>query len=87
MAAYSRSVWSQPKARTADDLIRGLKKDGWKQEETRGATLSFAKHVPHPRIVVVHYHPKKSYGPKLLKRLLDDIGWDEEDLKRLKLIK
>jgi len=37
--------------------------------------------------VVIHYHPRKTYGPGLLKGLLADIGWDEKDLKRLKLIK
>ena len=36
--------------------------------------------------VSVHYHPKKTYGEKMLKALLDDIGWDDKDLKRLKLI-
>ncbi len=28
-----------------------------------------------------------TYGPKLLKGLLADIGWEEKDLRRLKLIK
>ena len=37
--------------------------------------------------IVVHFHPKKTYGPKLLKKLLSDTGWDESDLARLKLIK
>jgi predicted RNA binding protein YcfA (HicA-like mRNA interferase family) len=37
--------------------------------------------------IVVHFHPKKTYGPKLLKNLLSDTGWDESDLVRLKLIK
>jgi hypothetical protein len=37
----------------------------------------------------VQVHPKsgKSYGAKLLKGLLDAIGWTEADLRRLKLVK
>ena len=37
--------------------------------------------------VTVHYHPGKTYGEKLLKELIKDIGWTEQDLLRLKLIK
>jgi len=32
-------------------------------------------------------HPKKSYSPGNLKAIWGDIGWDEDDLIRLKLIK
>lgn len=39
------------------------------------------------RRVSIHYHPKRTYGPKMLQSLLDDIGWDEPALRRLKLIK
>ena len=30
--------------------------------------------------------PQKTYGPGLMKALLADIGWAEEDLRRLKVI-
>jgi hypothetical protein len=40
-----------------------------------------------PKGPSVHYHPKETYGPKLLKGLLEEIGWTEDELKRLKLIK
>ena len=39
------------------------------------------------RRVSVHYHPRKTFGPKLLQSLLNDIGWSEADMKRLKLVK
>ena len=32
-------------------------------------------------------HPKKTMGPRLLKSLLKDTGWTNEDLVRLGLIK
>lgn len=39
------------------------------------------------RRVVLHVHPGKSFGPRLLRALLDDIGWSEDDLVRLRLIR
>jgi hypothetical protein len=37
--------------------------------------------------IVIHYHPRKTYRPKLLTALLGDIGWSEADMRRVKLIK
>ena len=90
MALFSRSAWDQLKAKTADDLIRALIKDGWVEEDRRGATRGFVKDTPHGngrQRIVVHYHPSKTYGANLLKELLTSAGWTEADLKRLKLIK
>ena len=36
---------------------------------------------------IVPVHPKKTYGPGLLKDLLADIGWSEIEMRKLKLIK
>ena len=83
---YPSHIWSQLKNITADELIKALKRDDWARIETkRGATLGF-RH-PDRRYVVIHYHPKKTYAAGLLKDLLADIGWNEKDLRRLKLIK
>lgn len=85
--AYPPNVWNQLKGLKADEIIRALKKDGWAQEERTGATLGFVKGSSARKRVVVHYHPNKTYGAKLLQGLLDDIGWTEDDMRRLKLIK
>ncbi len=69
---------------TADELIRALERDGWDEEERRGATRRFIEDGDR---VVIHYHPQKTYGPRLLKGLIADTGWGVPDLKRLKLIK
>lgn len=82
---FSKQVWDQLKAKTCEDLIAALQKDGFLYEDTRGATLAY-RH-PDGRRVVIHYQPNKSYGRKLLKDLLEDIGWSEADMRRLKLIK
>jgi len=81
---YSSHIWGQLKNITADKLIKALERDGWIRDESRGAILVY-KHSDGRR-VTVHYHPQKTYGPKLLKALLSDIGWDEKDFRKLKLI-
>jgi len=83
--AFDKAVWDQLRNTTANVLINALIADGWEEEGKRGATRPFYKR-PNKR-VVIHYHPKKTYGAKFLKGLIDDIGWSVDDLRRLKLIK
>jgi predicted RNA binding protein YcfA (HicA-like mRNA interferase family) len=82
---YPKNVWQQLKGITADELIRGLEKDGWVHDTGVGAERVY-RHADGRR-VSIHYHPRKTYHRGLLKALLDDIGWAEEDLRRLKLVK
>jgi len=84
--AFSGSVWSQLKNKTADDIITALKKSGWKLEPDCTGAIQVYRNEQGNR-VGIHYHPKKTYGAKLLQGLLDDIGWTEAELKKLKLIK
>ena len=77
-------TWAQLKNTTADALIRALENDGW---ERRGGSGSRRIYLKAQKLVSIHYHPKKTYGRGLLSDLLEDIGWNEKDLKRLKLIK
>lgn len=97
--AFSQNVWSQLKNLTADDLKEALERDGWVLDNPKGAVLAYVKEVlgeqfvggdpkpPMRKRATIHYHPRKTYGPKLLKGLLADIGWEEDDMRRLKLIK
>ena len=82
---FSKGAWNQLKGITAQQLVKALLKDGWEREETVGATQGF-RH-PEGRRIVIHVHPKKTYGPGLLKGLLADIGWSEKEMQELKLIK
>src|SRR5579863_2779529 len=82
---YSRNTWQQLKNLTADDLINALERDGWIRDKPDGAFIPYLNPRTRNR-VVIHYHPRKMYGPKLLKSLLDDIGWDEQDLARIGLV-
>ena len=86
--AFSPNVWNQIKNLSADDLISGLERDGWERDPaSRGAILAYLKKGTPTHRVTIHYHPRKTYGSKLLKGLIEDIGWTEDDLRRLKLIK
>ena len=83
--SWPSAIWKQLKNITADELIRALEKDGWHLVPTRSSARIY-RH-PDGRAVSVHYHPRKTFGAKLLQRLLRDIGWNEDDLRRLKLIR
>jgi predicted RNA binding protein YcfA (HicA-like mRNA interferase family) len=83
--AFSKNVWNRLKNTTADQLIAALQKDRWELEPGCKGAIQVYRNRKGDR-VSVHYHPKKTYGPKLLKALLADTGWTEDDLKRLGLI-
>ncbi len=78
------SVRDQLKSITSGELISALKNDGWKERASGGSALIYKK---GNRKVSIHSHPHKTYHPKQMKELFTDIGWTEQDLKRLKLIK
>ncbi|MDW8141238.1 MAG: type II toxin-antitoxin system HicA family toxin, partial [Candidatus Bipolaricaulota bacterium] len=75
----------------AHDLISALdkKNSGWKLVYIKGSRYVYynPNRPPAKQYVSIHFHPRKSYGPKKLQGLLEDIGWSEEDMRRLKLIK
>lgn len=86
--AFSKNVWNQLKAITADELISAMERDGYtKDPASKDATISYIKKGSETERIVIHYHPRKSYGPKLLTSLLSDLGWDEARMRALKLIK
>ena len=77
-------VWKQVRNKTCDEIISALKKDGWKQDITIGSERIYRK---EKKRVSIHYHPKKTYGPNLIKALYSDIGWTEKEMKKLKFVK
>jgi len=78
-------VWEQLRNKTADELVTAIERDGFVQDARKGSERIY-RH-PDGRRVSIHYHPRKTYGPGLLRALLDNVGWDASDLKRLKLVK
>jgi predicted RNA binding protein YcfA (HicA-like mRNA interferase family) len=82
---YSRSAWDQLKKLTPERLTAAVERDGAEFEGRRGAVRAYR--LTNGRRISIHYHPGKQYGRKLLETMLDDLGWTEDDLRRLKLIK
>jgi predicted RNA binding protein YcfA (HicA-like mRNA interferase family) len=85
--AFAGNVWAQLKNITAGELAKALERDGWTRDTKGGSQYIYRKVASEPRRVSVHFHPGKTYGPATLKGLLDDTGWTDVDLRRLKLIK
>jgi predicted RNA binding protein YcfA (HicA-like mRNA interferase family) len=83
---YPAHIWAQLKNLSCDELIKALERDGWIQDTSCGAVLVYL-HEENNKRITVHYHPAKTYGPNLLKGLLEDIGWTVDDMRRLKLVK
>ncbi len=82
----NKQTWDQLKNITAVELMRALKRDKWTLDVcTGGGSMNIFK--KSSRRVSIHFHPGKTYGAKMLKGLLADIGWENVDYKRLKLIK
>lgn len=80
----NKKVWDQLRGITGKDLCKFLKKDGWDCSVNGGSQRFYTK---GEKTVSIHYHGRTTYTPRLLKLLLSDIGWSEQDLKRLKVIK
>lgn len=83
--SFPKNVWAQLKNKTCEELVSALEKDGWVHHITHGAQQVY-RHADGRRITI-HVHPGKTYGPNLLKALLEDIGWSTADMRKLKLIK
>jgi predicted RNA binding protein YcfA (HicA-like mRNA interferase family) len=77
-------VWNQLKNITSGELVTALEQDGWTERARGGSAMVYKK---QSRRVSVHVHSHKTFGANQLKDLFDDIGWTEQDLRRLKLIK
>lgn len=80
---------SAVKGQDCSRLDQGIKRDGWTEEARSGETRGFVKQSidgTGRKRVVIHFHPKKQYGPRLIRYLVRDIGWSDEDLRRLEMI-
>ena len=83
---YNKNAWAQLRNKSVDEIITALIKDGFFLD-TVVRTERVYRH-PDGRKVNIHYHEgSTTYRSGLLKSLLEDIGWTEKDMIRLKLIK
>lgn len=74
-----------PKNITARELKSALEREGFVQKKKKGGHLMF-KHLDGRRVILSYHSSGDTFPPKTLKSIIQDAGWTEEDLKRLKLI-
>jgi predicted RNA binding protein YcfA (HicA-like mRNA interferase family) len=89
MYEMQKNVWDQLRSTTSKQIYNALIKDKtWVLVSTKGAQQIFRNKLDG-RNVSIHLHPtdKCGYGPKLIKELIEFIGWTEDELKHYKLIK
>ena len=72
-------IWNQLKNKTADELINALEKDGWTLHKSSGSSRRV--YLKGLKVVSIHYHPHKTYDPKMLDYLIVQMGWTEQELK------
>ena len=60
----------------SSDIIRRLKREGWKCVRVAGSHHVFKK--PGVRDTIVVPHPKKSFGPGLVSKIYKQAGWPRD---------
>jgi len=67
-------------------IIKALEKDGFEFKLTSGSHHVY-KHQDGRRVVVAYHHPGEKIPPGTLASIIDDAGWPDQDLIRLRLKK
>lgn len=73
-----------PRGITARQLIKALHEDGFELKRTRGSHRIY-RHPDGRRIVVAYHRLGDSFPIGMLKAMIRDAGWIEDDLRRLGL--
>jgi predicted RNA binding protein YcfA (HicA-like mRNA interferase family) len=75
-----------PRGITARELLRALHADRFLLTRTRGSHRMF-RHADGRRVVVAYHRPSDTFPIGTLKAMLADIGWTEDDLRRLNFVR
>ena len=73
-----------PRGLTARELIRALHADGFHLTRTRGSHRIY-RHADGRRVVVAYHRVSDTFPIGALKAMVVDIGWTNDDLRRLGL--
>ncbi len=71
---------------TARELCAALERDGFVLDRQRGSHQVYRNPRDGRRAVIVYRRPGDTFPLKTLQAILDDLGWTEADLKRLRLL-
>jgi predicted RNA binding protein YcfA (HicA-like mRNA interferase family) len=75
-----------PRGLSARALVRALRNDGFRLTRTRGSHHIY-RHRDGRRVVVAYHRVSDTFPVGTLKAMVVDIGWTEDDLFRLGLVK
>jgi predicted RNA binding protein YcfA (HicA-like mRNA interferase family) len=75
-----------PRGISARLFTKALESDGFVNVRTVGSH-NFYKHSDGRCTTVSYHKPSDTFGIGLLKAMISDVNWTEDDLRRLKLIK
>jgi len=83
----TRINYSKLRSLTARDLIGALIKDGFSLDRQSGSHQQYF-HPDKRRVTISFHHPGDTFTPRTLKSMIEkQVKWDEDDLKRLNLLK
>lgn len=68
------------------ELIRALERDGFQYTRRKGSQRVY-RHPDGRRVVIHYHHARDTLPPGTLKSFLDGTRWDQEDLRRLALLR
>ena len=74
-----------PRGISARRFVRALQADGFDLQRVRGSHRIY-RHADGRRVVVAYHQPNDTFPIGTLKGMITDAGWQDEDLRRLKLI-
>lgn len=78
--------YSRLRSLTARELLSALVRDGFHLDRKSGSHYQF-RHPDKGRVTLSFHHSRDTFPPKTLRSIIQDAGWREEDLKRLKILK
>jgi len=78
--------YSKLRSLTAKKIISALIKDEFHLDRESGSHQQYL-HPNKGRVTVSFHHPSDTFPPKTLRRIIQEAGWTEKDLKKLKLLK
>lgn len=67
---------------TSTDVLRALYRAGWKFARQSGSHIQLIHQQKHGRVTISH-HPGLTIKPKTLKRILEQAGMTEDELRSL----
>jgi predicted RNA binding protein YcfA (HicA-like mRNA interferase family) len=75
-----------PRGLSARTLVKALRSDRFRLMRTRGSHHIY-RHPDGRRVVVGYHRMGDTFPLGTLKAMIADIGWSEDDLRRLGLVK